>query len=711
MSYKLLSDSVIKYIRNEGWENLTQIQAAAISRIILTDKNYILASRTASGKTEAAFLPVLSKTNFNEYGVQVLCISPLKALINDQFIRIQELCDFIDIRVTKWHGEANKSSKNKLVKKPEGVVLITPESIEAMLVNSPYNVVNLFGNLAFIIIDEIHSFLGNERGVHLMSLISRLELINKKRIRTIGLSATIGKYNYVEAKKLTGNPNNTTVLLDKMQKETSAEFKSYEITSSELSLDILKDIFKESIYEKVLIFPNTRARAEEIAVKLKRIAKKTNNHANFFSHHSSVDKEIREHIEYFAKNSRTENFGIACTSTLELGIDIGTVDKIIQIDSTHSVSSLVQRVGRSGRTKGKVSRIVLYSTNTWSLLQSISCWTLYESGFLEPLEVFKKPYDILFHQLLSTLKQTSGCSRSRLVNVLKNNFAFQEITESEISEIIDFSIAKQYLEYIDREIIIGIEGEQIVNNKEFYSVFSTSKDFKVMHAGRKIGEMPLSPQVRVDENIFLAAQIWKIQDIDFSSHKIYVEPAKDGKNPKFYGDVGFVHHEVRKEMLRILKGEDFIAGMDEKSRNNLEELRKDFKEFNVTDFDTDRPVVFKEKEIILYSFASTKINNTLHFLLSSIGYQFDFEEKTSKFIFEDIVIEKLIEGISNLTSEFSNIDFYLDEALNTDESYLDFTKWGKYLPNKFKREIIKERYFNISDTQKFITNLKLVVLK
>lgn len=363
MSYDLLSESIRKYIRDKRWESLRPIQAAAISKIISTDNNYILASRTASGKTEAAFLPILSKTDFNSIGVQILYISPLIALINDQFYRIEDLCKDLEVSVTKWHGEAKKSLKTNLIKNPNGIVLITPESLEAMFVNAPYNISTLFGNLKYIVIDEIHSFLGVDRGLQLMSILSRIQQVNKSKIVTIGLSATIGDDNYIEAKRLTGDIDSTKILLDRTKKETEAKFKYFKNSSAELSLDLLKDLYKETASNKVLIFPNSRGRTEEVAVKLRKISDRVNGHKFYYSHHSSVDKEIRENIEHFAKSNERFNFCIACTSTLELGIDIGTVDKIVQIDSTHSVSSLVQRIGRSGRREGEKSIVNLYATD------------------------------------------------------------------------------------------------------------------------------------------------------------------------------------------------------------------------------------------------------------------------------------------------------------------------------------------------------------
>jgi ATP-dependent Lhr-like helicase len=211
--YELLSQPVRKYIRDQRWEALRPIQNAAIQHILNGEKHVILAAHTASGKTEAAFLPILSKVSFTEPGVKVLYISPLIALINDQFLRVEDLCQYLDVPVTKWHGEASKTLKEKVLKHPSGVVLITPESLEAMLDNAPYNARHLFSVLDFVVIDEIHAFTGTDRGVQLKSILSRLKLLTKKHFRMVGLSATLGEFTAV--KRMSGDPDNTLVLRDK----------------------------------------------------------------------------------------------------------------------------------------------------------------------------------------------------------------------------------------------------------------------------------------------------------------------------------------------------------------------------------------------------------------------------------------------------------------------------------------------------------------
>lgn len=707
MSYNLLSEPIRKYIRDKRWESLRPIQAAAISKIISTDNNYILASRTASGKTEAAFLPILSKADFNKTGVQVLYISPLIALINDQFYRIEDLCKDLEIAVTKWHGEAKKSLKTSLIKNPNGIVLITPESLEAMFVNAPYNVTTLFGNLNYIVIDEIHSFLGVDRGLQLMSLLSRIQQINKSKIITIGLSATIGDENYIEAKRLTGDIENTKVLLDRTKKETEAIFKYFFNSTAELSLELLKDLYKETCSHKVLIFPNSRGRTEEIAVKLRKISDKVNGHKFYYSHHSSVDKEIRENIEHFAKNNERFNFCISCTSTLELGIDIGTVDKIVQIDSTHSVASLVQRVGRSGRKEGEKSIVNIYATDQWSLLQSLACWLLFKADFLEPIKTAKKPYDILLHQLLSIVKQLSGCSKNELLKRLKINSAFQLFEDYEINSMIEEAIKLDYLEVIQHELILGIEGEKIVNTREFYSVFKTEPNFKVIFSGKKIGDIPFSPQIKIDENILLAAKIWKIVDIDFNAGKIIVIPALDGEKPMFFGGGGNIHPRIREEMLRILKSDEVYQELDKNSNSVLEELRNDFKRVQINDFKYDKPFINKEGKLIIYSFTGTKVNRSLQFLIHLVGFEVSMNDHESSLeLYINISdFEKLVE---KTLVAFNNIDYYLQTAIEENESLLSFSKWGNYLSINYKCEILKERYFDFESAIDQISNIKLV---
>ena len=708
MSFHLLTEPIRRYVRDQRWEELRPIQAAAIQHILADDDNYILASRTASGKTEAAFLPILSKVDFRQPGVRVLYISPLIALINDQFQRVEELSKYLDVRVTKWHGEASRTAKKSLVQQPEGIVLITPESLEAMFVHAPYRVKTLFADLQYVVIDEIHSFLGTDRGLHLMALLARLRALNRARFAVVALSATIG--DYAEAKHFTGEPGRTKVLLDRAGKEMHTQFRYFpaDRTGADLPLDLLKDLYKQTSRSKALIFPNTRGLAEVVAVKLRLISDRVHGHPHYFSHHSSVHKEVREYVEHFAKTNQRQPFCIACTSTLELGIDIGSVDKVVQIDAAQSVASLIQWVGRSGRRDGAASELLLYATNAWSLVQSLACWLLYQEGFVEPLPAARHPYDLLLHQALSIVKERSGIGRAQLVSELKANAAFAAIKPEETGEILDALVRLNWLETLGQELIIGVEGEFTVNSRDFFSVFRTEPVFKVVHAGKTVGEIPFSAQLQEQENLFLAARTWKITLIDPATKRIEVVPARDGKRPIFSGGAGTVHPRIREKMLEILISADEYPELDELSQLALRGLRQQFAGCPwPARLTHERPVLPKASGLVLYTFSGTKINRSLAFLLKQLEVEFAFDDSHSSFALA--VAAPLLPALFEQLRLFADdVDFHLHDALARNPALIDFAKWAAPLPPRFQVAVLKERYFDFAGVVGFLRDTVVV---
>lgn len=708
MAFDLLSEPIKKYIRDQRWQSLRPIQEAAIQRILGTDKNYVLISRTASGKTEAAFLPILSKVNFKSPGVKVLYISPLIALINDQFRRVEELCEYLDVPVTKWHGEASRGEKESLLKNPEGIVLITPESLEAMFVNKSYQIRHLFSSLEYVVIDEIHSFLGSDRGVQLQSLLSRLQKVNLSKFKIVALSATVSEENkYIEIKEFFGDIDNTTILKDPTSKPINAVFKYFEGDTVTLPLNLLKELYIQTRDSKALIFPNARGRVEEVAVNLKKLSERVGGHQNYFSHHSSVDKEVREYVEFFAKNNTHESFSIACTSTLELGIDIGSVDKVVQIDATHSIASLIQRVGRSGRRNDQASNLFLYATSPWTLLQSLACWLLYKESYIEPIAVNKKPYDILVHQLLSTVKGTSGIEEKDLISLLEYNNAFTHISVDEVKEIISHLVENDLLEKIGSELIIGVEGEKVVNSREFYSVFQTIRQFKVSHKGNKVGEIPLTPQVREDENIFLSARVWKIIDVDISAKKIEVIPANDGKKPSFEGDGMNVSDKIREKMFEILVSGKRYDVLDNSGQEVISNLQKEFSVFDIKDPRHERPLLISNNKIIFYSFADSRVDKTLRLLFRMLDVVNVYDNLDSSF---EVYIDKddFISKLDLIPKNQIDYDSVLMELLEDKPNVLDFSKWGKSLPLKYQVEILKNNFYDFKKCIEFLKGIRLV---
>lgn len=705
MIYDYLSQSIRKFIYDKGWATLRPIQAAAIQHIFESEKHIILAAHTASGKTEAAFLPILSKVDFSMPGIRVLYISPLIALINDQFGRVEELCDYLSVPVTKWHGEANRSLKKKVLREPKGVILITPESLEAMLDNAPQNARHLFTGLDYVIIDEIHAFSGTDRGIQLKSILSRIRRLTTKSFRIVGLSATLGSFD--EAKRMTGSPDNTIVLRDKTRKSFEASFRYYSVEGHDLPKALIEDLYQSTKDHKVLIFPNSRGLAEEIAVRLKKISNRLGGHPYYFSHHSSVNKELREYTEHFAKENKRYPFAISCTSTLELGIDIGSVDLVVQVDAAHSVASLIQRTGRSGRGEGESSRLLFFATDPWSLLQSLACLELHKQEFVEPFINIGLPFDILAHQLLALVKQNSACTLSQLEIEIQHNHAFDQITKEHITSVIQCLLKENYLELINNELIIGVEAERIVNSKEFYAMFSSEPAFKVYCQAKAIGEIPFTSLSKVGDNILLAARIWKVIDIDYQSKKIAVTQASDGKKPEFTSSAGVIHPRVRAEMLSILYSDQTYIELNETSSEALEQLRNEFKSYPVKNLNTDRPLLIDNEKVMLFTFQGTLVNRSLKFLLDQTGIKFSYLESKSCFELK-ISPDDLLPLLNKLLLAIEDVGHLVKEEIVNKPILVETTKWGFLLPLNFQVVLLINKHYNFIGLKTFLNSLVII---
>ncbi len=758
MSFKRLALPIRKYIREKGWDRFHPIQAAAFDRITNTSHHYILASKTASGKTEAAFLPVLTflleeienqqrtaarAANSEEKklppGIRVIYISPLIALINDQLERIEEVCRGVHINITRWHSEADREQKKKLLAFPQGILFITPESIESLFVNHSSRLDVLFSRLQFIIVDEIHSFLGTLRGCQLQSLLHRIAARNiasnrespKPGLRFIGLSATLGDFE--AARAFFGDPGNTRILRDTSASHVEVSFKYYENTGSGRILpgDVILDIYQETRGKKTLIFPNSRGRVEELAVKLKKVVEKLGDSHHYFAHHSSISKELREHAEHFAKHRGGDSFGIICTSTLELGIDIGMVDLVVQVDSTFSVASLVQRFGRSGRRQGEHSSLLVYALHPWSLLQSLACIQLFREGFSEPVVPVRYPIDILFQQILSILEESGGTSRADLIARIQGNHAFASLANPEVEHLVDYMIAADFIEDLHGELIIGYEAEKIVHHRSFYSVFQAENSYKVIFRDRPVGELTSAVRLQKDQNIYLAARMWKIIDIDDRKMEIFVIPAEDGKRPVFSGSSGEIHPQVREKMLEILTLRTIPSGCNPAALAILNGLRKEFSGLPTVSPATGtgsstvpapipqpqpgpRPVKNKGTRSQFYTFTGTRINRTLELLFKKLfATEFSYDEINSSFnlpiVGEKAEYRVLIRDLKKLIAEI-HFGALLEKTLQRRESAFHFSKWGGYLPLEFKKKILLYDYFDCPGTAQFLDQLEITIL-
>lgn len=558
-AFSLLNRSLRKYIYQSGWQELRPMQKKAIMFAQQSENNFVIAAPTASGKTEAAFLPAMNSIQDFDSGVRILYISPLIALINDQFKRLMSLCSDMDITVTSWHGEANSTKKKKLLKQPNGVMLITPESIEAMLVGRPHEARVLFAQTDWIIIDEIHSFLGENRGIQLMSLLNRLTQYTERDPRCIGLSATLNQEDYISLKSFFQNQRDTSIIVDRGTNQKEHQVYYYpkaqgEPYSFRQEMDV---IYQASLNESMLVFPNSRNKVERIGSTLNQRAETdTQNFTSYFVHHASLPKETRLFAEQFAKESRGRKFTITCTSTLELGIDIGSVDSVVQYGAPPNVSTLSQRIGRSGRRTG-VNKLRFIANDPWSLLQGLATIELLEEGQLDNTPAINKPYDVLAHQIISILIEHNGLIRSNLLTELRRGHIWANVTDEEMNQLIDSMLQEEYLELLDNfELIAGHEAQPLLRMAEFYTQFFTEPELRVYHQLQHLGTIALEPGLRPGDNILLSGNVWRILGIEFDQKQVHVMPAKVGD--AYFESRGRqdVSNIVRERMQEILYRDD-----------------------------------------------------------------------------------------------------------------------------------------------------------
>ena len=694
--YDLLRKEIRQYIYDEDWDSLRGIQEASIKHVHDTENNLILAAPTASGKTEAAFLPAINSIKDWASGLKIVYISPLIALINDQFRRIYELCGYMDIPVTSWHGEASRAKKNKLLKKPRGILLITPESIEAMLSLRPGEAKGLFRGTEWIIVDEIHSFLENNRGIQLRSLIERIELYMEKEPRFIGMSATLNREDYKKVKNFFISDRVTDVLLDSSQNPLEATKSYYKSNMKRESREALEEMYDYSQRESMLIFPNSRGEVERLAVGLSKLGRQRGSDTRYFAHHSSVSKDMRLNAEEFAKSSRGKLFTICCTSTLELGMDIGSVDSIVQYNAPHSVASLAQRLGRSGRTTRK-NILHFIATDEWSLLQGLAALSLYEEGLVDRFDYIIKPYDVLAHQIISILLENTGMPVKNLKNINKNFRCWQDIEDDEYFELLEYLIKRNYIEILENEAITGIETEKLLRGSDFFTHFETENNFSVYNSQRKIGEIPLSPGVQTGVNIFLAAQIWKITDIELKSKKIYVNRAVDGNPPIFLGNGANVTNEIRNRMKVILENENYWIYYNENIKEVLSKLSKENLRYEKFQW------VEKNDKFGIRTFQGTKINRTLQLLLNMLDDRVNYKLDDRETFISGPNIRKDINRVIERKFTEDEIFLYLRDNPGIVESYLSSNKYRMLLPDNLKIKYVINNKLDLEGVKSYLT--------
>ena len=644
--FERFPEFVREYIFSHNWESLRGVQVAAARTLFLTNHHLLLTSSTASGKTEAAFFPILSDLAENPpASVGALYIAPLKSLINDQFARLDELLDLSGIPVTRWHGDVAQSHKKKLLEKPRGILQITPESLEAMLIGRSNDMARLFGGLRYVVIDEIHTLTGTDRGNQIICQLARLGHLIGHPPRRIGLSATIGdpalaaswlagdtdipvdvptfeegkvrwrlgvEHFYIQNPRSDQGtlPSDTCESPDGESSDrvpcaeaepqtpdaalalASAEAVAAAMVQSALPQTAANpfDAGYEYMYDcvkdkKSLVFANSREETEYLCATLRQIAAARGEQDVFLIHHGNLSASIREEAE--AKMKDEEIFAVTCaTVTMELGIDIGRLERVLQSQAPNSVSSFLQRLGRSGR-RGEPPEMMMVLReedplpNTplpqlipWELLRGIAIIQLYvEERFIEPPLRRRMPMSLLFHQTLSVLAASGELTPRRLAERVLSLPPFREVEKEDYRTLMVSMIEHDFLEITEEKgLIVGLAGEKLLKSFKFYAVFKDSEDFTVRAGSDEIGTITTPPPV--GDRFALAGRVWEVEELDIARKLIYVRRVDGKMEVSWPGDFGEIHTKILRRMRRILEEDTVYPYLGPNARRRIEIARR-----------------------------------------------------------------------------------------------------------------------------------------
>lgn len=566
-----LHEGVQRWVWAQKWNALWDIQERAIEPILSAGCDVIISASTAAGKTEAAFLPACSRVaELSPNGIGILYISPLKALINDQYRRLQGLCDILGIPVTPWHGDVLRSVKDKQRKTPRGILLITPESLESLLLNQAGWCTQAFEGLSHIIVDEFHAFLGTERGCQLQSLMHRLEFLLRRTVPRIALSATLGEMQQV-AHYLRPNKKLPCSIIESTssRSDLKIQLRGYLAPeSADEETPSAFDVITDDLYailrgKSHLVFANSRARTEEIAADLADRCERDGVPNEFFPHHGSLSKEIRESLEARLQEEKFPTTAI-CTMTLELGMDIGSVDSIAQVTAPHSVASLRQRLGRSGRRgEAAILRLFIpeYEITAKSHLldrlrletfQCIAMINLLLRKWYEPAPANQYHLSTLVQQTLSVIGQYGGVRANQLSALLCDSGPFPLVDRALYATFLRALGERELITQThDGQIILGHRGEKLVEHYTFYTAFNTPEEYRLECDGRVLGTLPIDKPLVIGQLVIFAGKRWEVLHVNAEKKLIMLKQAFGGRPPKFGGDGQMVHDIVRQEMLYV----------------------------------------------------------------------------------------------------------------------------------------------------------------
>lgn len=731
--FNQLAPFIQDFIYQSKWQELRANQVAACEVIFGCDDNLLLSSGTASGKTEAAFLPVLTTLYNNpSKSVGILYVSPLKALINDQFKRLEQLLLDAHIPVCKWHGDASLTKKNQLIKNPQGIVQITPESLESLITNKRGACLNMFSDLRFVIIDEVHYFMRDVRGIQLLCVLERLKKLTGVNPRRIGLSATLGDVSLAQNWLNTGSGRECAAPIAKEGKKriglhierfvNDADQRDMENNDAgDNTISTKGDIGDREHYEylfnmtldkKTIIFTNSREETEYIIAHLREIALKNKSPDVYRVHHGNVSALIRENTEDEMK-SADEKIVTGATVTLELGIDIGSLDQAVQVGTPYSVSSFAQRLGRCGR-RGQVSqllftfveRVKINSADVlgpinWDFIRTIAIIELYvKHHWVEPIPPQNHAYNLLYHQTMSHLKSNGEMSPAALAQDILRLGCFENISKQDYRRLLSHFIQIEQLQKTEYGgLMIGREGEKVVNSHKFLTVFLAPEYLLVKDENRTIGTVDKVYPVGV--RFALAGMTWETVEVNVKSKVIFVKRVPGISVVDWDIDFDSELHTILVRKIRdILLSDNLYPYLSQRCQQRLTEIQYIARNSGILEHIA---TPLSDKKYAIFPWIGTRQLTTLHYALKYRGIKSKFLWSTCVYL--EVIFDGTKQQLEDIIEDIVHLELDL-YRLPLPEKVQIKGKYNEFIPLELLRKQFIEDYLDFEGL-KDILNLSL----
>jgi len=555
-------------VNSLGWRELREVQSLSIDAF-LTGANLVILAPTAGGKTESAFFPVISQMLEESWsGISILYVSPIKALLNNQEQRLDKYLRLVGREAALWHGDTPQGERRRIIAEQPDCLLTTPESLEVLLVSQKVDHHQFFSNVRVVVIDELHAFAGDDRGWHLLSVFARIGKIAGRDIQRIGLSATVGNPTEMLGWLSSGSERPQQVVWPRGSDSKTPDVQLDYVGSLANAAKVISLLNQG---EKRLVFCDSRSRVEQLAVSLRQYGVDT-----FVSHSSLGLDERRQAEEAFAQR---QNCVIVATSSLELGLDVGDLDRVIQIDAPGTVSSFLQRMGRTGRRSHTTRNCLFLATNDEGLLRGAALTELWQRGYVEPVQAPPCPYHILAQQLMALILQERGVGKSQWFSWIERVPGFAQMPPERVAELVEFMIGKGILWSDNGILAFAPEGENTFGRQNFMdilSVFTSPPLFTVMSGQKELGNVHESTFYKREEGpaiLVLAGRSWKTKHLDWKRRIAHVEPTDEKGRSRWLGEGQMLSHAICQSIRRILASDADEPAWSRRAVQQFTELR------------------------------------------------------------------------------------------------------------------------------------------